>query len=152
MYHILKFYWLKGQGMIDILQFFILSNITINAFKTDKYSTWGLKKLQRSFFWIFNAIFERNFNFEKKFVRITWKCRNFWYFWNFKNEFSAGNRQTLADMWPKGPLSPKFFPKFFLSQSDKNWRFYLKKTTPPKNDMIFWGGSGYLSTFKSAKF
>ena len=32
----------------------------------------------------------------------------------------AGVGRKLADLWPGGPFSPKVFPKFFLSQTDKN--------------------------------
>ena len=59
-----------------------------------------------------------------KFTHIGWKCHIF--------------EITKFELWPKPadnrpicgrgiPLSPKVLPKFFLAQTDKNWRFYLKK-------------------------
>ena len=41
--------------------------------------------------------------------------------------FVLGSGQKLADMWLGRQHSPKVIPQIFLSQTDKNWRFYLKK-------------------------
>ena len=56
-------------------------------------------------------------------------------------DFLAGNRQRwpICSRW--GPANPKVRPKFFLWQTDKNSRFYLKKTYPPKKEHVL-GGSG----------
>ena len=73
--------------------------------------------------------------------------QNYWNFakkMNFKMRFLAGNRQTSADMWPEGPVSPKSFPKFFPSQTGKNWWFYSKNRPPPENGDLL-GGSDFLN-------
>ena len=110
-----------------------------NGSKCDKNNLWDLKKLQKTIFYHFQAILDQIWPLEKKVAKIYRKYANFSDFWNFKNGISAGNRQTPADMWPEGPVRSKFFPKFFLSQTDKNSWFYLKKTYPPKSgDFFFW--------------
>ena len=66
------------------------------------------------------------------------------YFWNFNNCVAVAEvSRNSADMLPKDPLFPNFLPTFFLSDSNKNLRFYLKKICPPppkKKRDIFWGG------------
>ena len=59
-------------------------------------------------------------------------------FWKIQLWFE---RPEMADLWPGSPFNSKVFPKFFISRTDKNWRFYPEKATPQKKgDFFFWGG------------
>ena len=85
--------------------------------------------------------FGSRLNFEKKSLEICWKIQNFTYFWNFKIWFAASAGRKSADYWPGGPLRSKFFLKIFLLKTDKNWRFYNKKTYPPPKRAVLGGGN-----------
>ena len=74
----------------------------------------------------------------------------FIYFWTsldklkkmFFQNFSGQNRRHNFNVsW-----AAKFIPKYFLSESDKNWRFYLKKKwpLPQKKRPFFLGGSNFI--------
>ena len=109
----------------------------------------GLKKLQKTIFSHFRSILDQNWFLKKKVPKICLKCLKMPYFRNFKCGIVAGIGRKSADLWPGGPLSPKVFPKFFLSRTDKNSWFYLKKTYPPppkkkkkKRPFFFFGGGG----------
>ena len=49
-------------------------------------------------------------------------------FRNFCGRFFGRKQTNAADLWPEGPFDPQVIPKFFLSRTDKNSWFYLKKT------------------------
>ena len=50
---------------------------------------------------------------------------------DFKIQKSADSGRESADIWPEGPVYPKYLPKFFLSHKTKNWWFYPKTPNPP---------------------
>ena len=97
----------------------------------------------KPFFIIFHTILDQKIVPQKK------SCLNFFkivknrYFWKFKFWFAAAIGRKSANLWSEGQFSPKVFPKFFLSQLDKNSLRYLKNLTPPKKGLFFfWGGGG----------
>ena len=61
----------------------------------------------------------------------------------FKIQFLICGRNRPI-LWPEGPLSPRVFPKFFLSQTDKNSWKNFKKATPPSKYRFFAGGGGQM--------
>ena len=97
-----------------------------------KFHLWDVLKLKKKELFFISTILLNIRTFEKKKSKICSKIAKISYFWNFKFWFAAGIGRESADMWQEGRLSPQVFPKFFLCQTDKNWRIYLKKTYPPK--------------------
>ena len=85
-----------------------------------KQHLWDWQNLKKIKFWIFVTFGCHMVPLNCKDAENDEKCRNFRKKLKFKSRFLAGNRQTSADMWPEGPVSPKFLPKMFLLKTDKN--------------------------------
>ena len=117
------------------IQILLWSNMSKNCIKRVFRNK---KSPQKPFF----MILEPKKIFEKKIAIFTQKSEKKTIFRNFCGRFFGRKQTNSADLWQVGPFYPQDAPKFFLSQTDKNSRFYLKKTTPPKNLAFFWGGGG----------
>ena len=109
----------------------ILSNMVKNCMKIVFKNK---KSPQKPFF----MILEQEKFFEKKNAIFTQKRQKNAIFRNFCGRFFGRKQTNSADLWKVGPFYPQDVPKFFLSQTDKNSRFYLKKTNPPTK-RAFWG-------------
>ena len=105
-------------------QILILSNVVKNCMKTIFENK---KSPQKPFFMIWG---QKKF-FEKKSVNFAQKNKKNAIFRNFCGRFFGRKQTKSADLWPEGPLGSQVPPKCFLSQTDKNSWFYLKKTSPP---------------------
>ena len=105
-------------------QILIWSNMVKNCMKIVFRNK---KSPQKPFF----MILEPKKNFEKKIAIFTQKSEKKAIFRNFCGRFFGRKQTNSADLWQVGPFYPQDVPKFFLSQTDKNSRFYFKKTNPP---------------------